>query len=123
MPPILDPASRYLGQAVAHMTLHAQTLRLAARQFRAFNREALAAELAVPAHRHEGGWVRFRRTGSSNGPRAWEGRSSRDATNMRRSAPAFMPGVTRRRRYVGRAWDSMYWRRTESGAPPTDPGK
>ena len=65
------------------MTLHAQTLRLAARQFRAFNREALTAELAVPAHRHEGGWVSFRRTGSSNRPRAWEGRSSRDATTTR----------------------------------------
>ncbi|MHB8247212.1 MAG: hypothetical protein ACYDGN_18095, partial [Acidimicrobiales bacterium] len=42
------------------------------------------------------------------------------ATKMRRSAPAFMPGVKRRRRYVGRVWDSMYWRRTESGAPPAD---
>ena len=52
MPRILDPAS---SQAVAHMTLRAQTLRLAARQFLAFNREALTAELAAPAHRPEEG--------------------------------------------------------------------
>ncbi|MHB8247067.1 MAG: hypothetical protein ACYDGN_17325, partial [Acidimicrobiales bacterium] len=47
-------------------------------------------------------------------------RLAHPATKMRRSAPAFMPGVKRRRRYVGRVWDSMYWRRTESGAPPAD---
>ncbi len=39
-----------LGQAVAHMTLQAQALGLSARQFRAFNRAALAGEFAVPAH-------------------------------------------------------------------------
>jgi nitroreductase len=39
-----------LGQAVAHMTLQAQALGLPARQFRAFNRIALAAEFAVPQH-------------------------------------------------------------------------
>jgi len=39
-----------LGQAVAHMTLQAQALGLHARQFRAFNRTALAAEFAVPQH-------------------------------------------------------------------------
>jgi nitroreductase len=39
-----------LGQAVAHMTLQAQALGLAARQFRAFDRAAVAAEFAVPAH-------------------------------------------------------------------------
>lgn len=39
-----------LGQAVAHMTLQAQALGLSARQFRAFDREALAAEFAVPSH-------------------------------------------------------------------------
>lgn len=43
--------SRYdLGQAVAHMTIQASALGLSARQFRAFNRDALAAEFAVPAH-------------------------------------------------------------------------
>jgi nitroreductase len=39
-----------LGQAVAHMTLQAQALGLAARQFRAFDRAAAAREFAVPAH-------------------------------------------------------------------------
>jgi nitroreductase len=39
-----------LGQAVAHMTLQAQALGLHARQFRAFNRAALAAEFTVPQH-------------------------------------------------------------------------
>jgi|KBSMisStaDraftv2_1062788.scaffolds.fasta_scaffold266839_2 nitroreductase len=39
-----------LGQAVAHLTLEAQALGLGVRQFRAFDRESLAAELDVPAH-------------------------------------------------------------------------
>ena len=39
-----------LGQAVAHLTLQAQALGLGVRQFRAFDREALAAELDVPPH-------------------------------------------------------------------------
>jgi nitroreductase len=39
-----------LGQAVAHMTLQAQALGLSVRQFRAFDREGLEAELGVPAH-------------------------------------------------------------------------
>lgn len=39
-----------LGQAVAHMTLQAQALGLAARQFRAFDRDALTHEFAVPDH-------------------------------------------------------------------------
>jgi nitroreductase len=39
-----------LGQAVAHMTLQAQALGLFARQFRAFDREGLAAEFGVPPH-------------------------------------------------------------------------
>ncbi len=39
-----------LGQAVAHMTLQAQALGLAARQFRAFGRDALTQEFAVPDH-------------------------------------------------------------------------
>lgn len=39
-----------LGQAVAHMTIQAQSLGLSARQFRAFDRAALEAELAVPPH-------------------------------------------------------------------------
>lgn len=39
-----------LGQAVAHMTFQAQSLGLAVRQFRAFDRDGLAAEFDVPAH-------------------------------------------------------------------------
>jgi nitroreductase len=39
-----------LGQAVAHLTLQAQAMGLGVRQFRAFDREALAADFGVPAH-------------------------------------------------------------------------
>jgi hypothetical protein len=39
-----------LGQAVAHMTVQAQALGLFARQFRAFDRDGIAAEFAVPPH-------------------------------------------------------------------------
>lgn len=39
-----------LGQAVAHMTFQAQSLGLHVRQFRAFDREGLAAEFEVPPH-------------------------------------------------------------------------
>lgn len=43
--------SRYdLGQAVAHMTIQGLHLGLAAHQFRAFDRDALAEELRVPGH-------------------------------------------------------------------------
>lgn len=39
-----------LGQAVAHMTVQAQALGLAVRQFRAFDRSGIAAEFSVPPH-------------------------------------------------------------------------
>ena len=39
-----------LGQAVAHLTVQAHLLGLAVHQFRAFDREGLAAEFDVPAH-------------------------------------------------------------------------
>ncbi|MBN9792160.1 MULTISPECIES: nitroreductase family protein [unclassified Pseudonocardia] len=39
-----------LGQAVAHMTVQAAALGLATRQFRAFDRDGLAAEFDVPGH-------------------------------------------------------------------------
>jgi nitroreductase len=39
-----------LGQAVAHMTIQAQSLGLYGRQFRAFDRVGIAAEFAVPEH-------------------------------------------------------------------------
>jgi nitroreductase len=39
-----------LGQAVAHMIIQAEAIGLSARQFRAFDREALAAEFEIPSH-------------------------------------------------------------------------
>lgn len=39
-----------LGQAVAHMSIQAQSLGLHVRQFRAFDRAGVAAEFAVPPH-------------------------------------------------------------------------
>lgn len=39
-----------LGQAVAHMSVQAEALGLSVRQFRAFDRDGVAAEFAVPPH-------------------------------------------------------------------------
>jgi nitroreductase len=39
-----------LGQSVAHMALQAQSMELHSRQFRAFDRDAVEAELGLPAH-------------------------------------------------------------------------
>jgi nitroreductase len=39
-----------LGQAVAHMTVQGRALGLQARQFRAFDREGIEADFAVPPH-------------------------------------------------------------------------
>jgi nitroreductase len=39
-----------LGQAIAHLTFQARALELFVRQFRAFDREAVAAEFDVPEH-------------------------------------------------------------------------
>jgi nitroreductase len=39
-----------LGQAVAHLTVQARALGLSVRQFRAFDRDAVAEEFGVPAH-------------------------------------------------------------------------
>jgi nitroreductase len=39
-----------LGQAVAHMTLQARSMGLYVRQFRAFDRDGIEADFAVPAH-------------------------------------------------------------------------
>jgi nitroreductase len=39
-----------LGQAVAHLTIQAQAMDMVVRQFRAFDRAAVAAEFDVPAH-------------------------------------------------------------------------
>jgi nitroreductase len=43
--------ARYdLGQAVAHLTVQAEAFGLSVHQFRAFDREGVAAEFGVPAH-------------------------------------------------------------------------
>lgn len=39
-----------LGQSVAHLTIQAQAMGLHSRQFRAFDRAAVEAELGLPAH-------------------------------------------------------------------------
>ena len=39
-----------LGQAVAHMSIQAQALGLHVRQFRAFDRDGIAKEFAIPEH-------------------------------------------------------------------------
>jgi nitroreductase len=39
-----------LGQAVAHMTLQARSMGLYVRQFRAFDRDGIAADFGVPPH-------------------------------------------------------------------------
>jgi predicted oxidoreductase (fatty acid repression mutant protein) len=39
-----------VGQAVAHLSFQAHALNLSVHQFRAFNREGIAAEFAIPAH-------------------------------------------------------------------------
>lgn len=48
--PYSDFAHYDLGQAVAHMTIQAQAMGLAARQFRAFDADGIAAEFDVPQH-------------------------------------------------------------------------
>lgn len=59
-----------LGQAVAHMTIQAQAMGLAARQFRAFDAEGLTAELAVPAHWQVVSMTAFGVTPADASPRA-----------------------------------------------------
>lgn len=59
-----------LGQAVAHMTVQAAALGLSARQFRAFDREALAADFGVPPHWEVTTMTAFGRSPSPGPPRA-----------------------------------------------------
>lgn len=56
-----------LGQAVAHMTIQAQALGLAARQFRAFDRAGVAAAFAVPRHWEVTTLTAFGRPGTARG--------------------------------------------------------
>ena len=48
--PYSEFSSYDLGQAVAHLSLQAAAMGLAVRQFRAFDRDGVAAEFAVPPH-------------------------------------------------------------------------
>jgi nitroreductase len=63
-----------LGQSVAHMCLQALSMDLYCRQFRAFDRDAVERELAVPDH-----WVAMTMTaiGRPAGEPPEEGRSRR----------------------------------------------
>jgi hypothetical protein len=57
-----------LGQAVAHMTIQAQSLGLFARQFRAFNQVGIAAEFDVPKHWQVTSMSAFGRVPTAVGP-------------------------------------------------------
>lgn len=68
-----------LGQAVAHMTIQAESMGLACRQFRAFDKEAVTALLDVPAHWNVVTMTAVGRPGPvQRGPRA-----SRRVANLR----------------------------------------
>jgi hypothetical protein len=70
-----------LGQAVAHMTVQARSLGLHVRQFRAFDREAIAAAFGVPAH-----WEVTTKSAVGSVPSAFEGAGpSADRERERRS--------------------------------------
>ncbi|KXO99878.1 Oxygen-insensitive NAD(P)H nitroreductase (plasmid) [Tsukamurella tyrosinosolvens] len=85
--------SRYdLGQAVAHMTLQALSIGIDAHQFRAFDREAVAAEFAVP--------------------REWEV-TSMTAFGVAAHAAGTVAGVARERRSRG----DVTWTRVRADEP------
>ncbi|HET7431766.1 MAG TPA: nitroreductase family protein [Nocardioides sp.] len=69
-----------LGQAVAHLTLQAQAMGLAVRQFRAFDRAGLAADFEVPAHWEVTSMAAVGRTSPDDEPPA-----SHDPSRQRRS--------------------------------------
>jgi nitroreductase len=59
-----------LGQAVAHMTIQAQSLGLFARQFRAFDVDGIAAEFRVPVHWQVTSMCAFGRLPTAAGPQS-----------------------------------------------------
>lgn len=86
-----------LGQAVAHMTLQAQSLGLFGRQFRAFDRAGLGADFDVPDHWEVSTMTAFGRARSeTSGPRTdgagviapHAGNAPADARSPRRRRPA-----------------------------------
>jgi nitroreductase len=72
-----------LGQAVAHMTIQAQSLGLFARQFRAFDQAALAADFDVPAH-----WQVTSMTAFGRLPHGAATPTAQDADRSRQRRPA-----------------------------------
>jgi hypothetical protein len=71
-----------LGQAVAHMTIQAQSLGLFARQFRAFDRAGIAAEFDVPGH-----WQVTSMSAFGHLPEGLESPTTPDAGSSRRRHP------------------------------------
>jgi nitroreductase len=71
-----------LGQAVAHMTIQAAALGLAGRQFRAFDRDGLAAEFGVPDH-----WQVTTMTAFGRPPAEPQPRDRRSAEELRWPVP------------------------------------
>jgi nitroreductase len=71
-----------LGQAVAHMTVQAQALGLAARQFRAFDRDGLATEFGVPPHWEVTTMTAFGRPPRGAGPAADPSRQRRTRDDL-----------------------------------------
>ncbi len=77
-----------LGQAVAHMTVQGRALGLQARQFRAFDREGIEAEFAVPPHWEVTSMTAFGRVA--------------DPAPARPRRPPHRPAMARRRVRAGR---------------------
>jgi nitroreductase len=72
-----------LGQAVAHMTVQAAACGMSARQFRAFDRDGLAAEFDVPKH-----WQVTSMTAFGRAPAARPDRDRRPADELRWPVPS-----------------------------------
>ena len=76
-----------LGQAVAHMTIQAQSIGLFARQFRAFDQVGIAAEFHVPEHWQVTYTVTEQRTASFWNEEAAQEFAKRQAANGDGEAP------------------------------------
>jgi nitroreductase len=71
-----------LGQAVAHVSLQAQAMGLGTRQFRAFDREGLAADLDVPGHWEVTSMAAIGRSDAEVGPPTAEESPSRQRLSL-----------------------------------------
>src|SRR6476469_6791465 len=74
-----------LGQAVAHMTIQAQSLGLYARQFRAFRQAGIAAEFEVPEHWQVTSMSAFGRLPATAASPAFIGTMGAEPSRQRRS--------------------------------------